>query len=1119
MFEKYMLKQEGIDAINIALAVLDKSGKILLLNRQGSQFFTQNNDSVIGSDFFELSVDKDKLKDTKTTFNRVMSDDTDALDMLRALEAQDISKKYYLDWEISVLRDKNGVIDGALCLGIDITKQRETEKILQFKSEEQSALNSILRISLEDIELEEQLQKALDILLGLSWLPIAPKGGIFQVDEKSDTLILKVQTGLNPEIQTACARVPFGHCLCGRAAASREIQYACCLDKRHEITFDGIKPHGHYNIPILSKNGVLGVIVVYLEHGHERDEREVKFFGAVANTLAGLIEHRRTQDDLYSSREKLSEAQQIAHLGGLEWSIADGEIKLSKEAELITGVFSSSKKLTMETFLNIVHPDDRDSLMEALERAVEKGEAFSMDYHIQRLDGERRAIHSYAKPIYGNTGKIVGIRGTLQDITQRKELEEKLSQSAAVFENTSEAVMIMDIDKKIISINRAFTDITGYTEKDILTKRSSVLRSDRHDEEFYESIWRRIYKNGNWQGELWSKRKDGDVFPQWTNISVVKDSEGVVSSYVCVFSDISSIKESQNKLDYLAHHDPLTDLPNRLLFNARVEQSLASARRNKTLLAVLFLDLDHFKNINDTLGHPIGDLLLKEVSSRLIECVREEDIVSRLGGDEFSILLEEMHDPNFASIVARKIIGLLSKKYILDNHEVFVTCSVGISIFPNDGDDITTLLKNADSALYRAKDQGRNTYQYYTEELSIRAMERMMMENSLRYALERNELIVYYQPQVDLYSGHIIGMEALLRWQHPEIGLIPPNDFIPLAEETGLIIPIGEWVLRTACARLQSWIESGFPKMRMAVNLSSCQFNQRNLPEVISNILQETGLDPTLLEIELTERIVMSDAEKSVKMITDLKKLNIQLSIDDFGTGYSSLSYLKKFPIDRIKIDKSFVNNIISDSEDAAISQAIISMSHGMSLKTIAEGVETVEQLEFLRSRKCDEVQGFYFSKPLPETDIERLLRDGTKVYTQQKIYEEEKHLLLVSDEKWVTDKLLDILNDDNYEITAVSTQEEAINILAVKRIDVIVVDDFMPKINGIGLLSKLQKLYPDTVRILLIKYSDPGIIARAINESGVYKVVSKPWLDEQLRDYVKSAFSYQKSTLPRRSE
>jgi diguanylate cyclase (GGDEF)-like protein/PAS domain S-box-containing protein len=733
-----------------------------------------------------------------------------------------------------------------------VNEYQEIEKKLHREREEQSALNSILRLSLEAIPLQEQLERVMDILLSLSWLQIETKGGIFQVDEKSDTLVLKVQRGLHPVLLTSCARVPFGFCLCGRAAQNKEIQHAECIDERHDVTFDGITPHGHYNVPILSGDDeVLGVIVLYLKHGHKKNYQEIAFLSSVASTLAGLIEHRMTQEEL-------------------------------------------------------------------------------------RL-------------------------------------------SAAVFENTTDGVSITDKNARIISVNRAFTEITGYSEKELIGKTPSILQSGHHDKEFYTSMWSRIHKHGSWRGEIWNKRKNGEIYPQWLSISVVKNEYGKRTNYIGVFSDISKLKEVEQKLEYLAHHDSLTGLPNRLLLDSRIKQSLSRATRNNATLAILFLDLDHFKNVNDTLGHPIGDLLLQEVSDRLLECTREEDLIARLGGDEFAIILEGIHDSRDAGKVASKIIETLSEKYTLCEHEVFISCSIGISMFPDDGNNPTELFRNADSALYRAKNEGRNNYRYYTEELTLQAIQRMRMEGNLRYALERNELSVYYQPQIDLSNGQIVGMEALLRWKHPELGFIPPSTFIPIAEDTGLIIPIGAWVLHTACAFLKECIDQGLPKIRVAVNISSYQFHHENLSETVSKILHETGLEAKCLELELTEGIVMKDAESSILILNDLKEIGVEFSIDDFGTGYSSLSYLKRFPIDRIKIDRSFVRNIITDSKDASIAQAIISMSHGMDIKVLAEGVETLEQQEFLRSKNCDEMQGYYFSHPLPEDDMKRLLYDTSE--------------------------------------------------------------------------------------------------------------------------------------------
>jgi diguanylate cyclase (GGDEF)-like protein/PAS domain S-box-containing protein len=988
--------------------------------------------------------------------------------------------------------------------------ENQNEGDLRIEKEEQSALNTLLRISLEELTLQQQFERALDVILALSWLPIEPKGGIFQVEDDSETLVLQAQRGLAPSLLTLCARVPFGYCLCGRAAATQEIQYASCLDPRHDINYPGIQPHGHYNVPILSRHGLLGVIVLYLKHGHARQEREVEFLGSVANTLAGMIDHRLTQDALLASRARLAEAQRVAHLGGWEWDIERNAFRLSEETCRILEAPPQMATLTLETVLSLTHPDDRAAVEAALAQSASHGSPFQADFRILLPSGVERIVHGMAEAVCGTDGRITRLSGSLQDITERKQAEEKLRLSAIVFENTTEGVMITDDTSRIISVNKAFTEITGYGQDELIGMTPNALKSGRHDEEFFAAMWNIIRYTGRWQGEVWNRRKNGDIYPEWLNISVVKGDHGRATHYVGVFSDISAMKESESKLDHLAHHDPLTGLPNRLLLNARMEHSLTRARRNNSLLAILFLDLDRFKNINDTLGHPIGDLLLQEVAHRLTGCVREEDTVTRLGGDEFTILLEDLQNSRFASDIAQKIIAVLADRFVLQGHEVFITCSIGISLFPSDGDNVTNLLKNADSALYRAKEQGRNNYQYYTEELTTRAMERLSMENNLRHALERNELVVHYQPQVDLYSGSIIGMEALLRWQHPEMGLVGPSTFIPLAEETGLIIPIGEWVLRTACARLQAWIDAGLPKVRMAVNLSSRQFNQKNLAEVIASALRDTGLDPNCLELELTESLIMQDAEAAIVVLHKIKALGVQFSIDDFGTGYSSLSYLKRFPIDRIKIDQSFVRNITTDPEDAAVSQAIISLSHSLNMKTVAEGVETIEQQEFLRSRQCDEIQGFYFSRAVPAHEMELLLKEGVKQEGQRPdVNREERILLLVDDEVNVLEALVRILRPEGYRILRATRPHEALDLLAVHPVSVIISDQRMPEMNGVDLLRKVKKLHPNTVRIMLTGYADQKTTADAINEGALYKFILKPWEEEQLRTDVRDAFKH----------
>ncbi len=435
-------------------------------------------------------------------------------------------------------------------------------------------------------------------------------------------------------------------------------------------------------------------------------------------------------------------------------------------------------------------------------------------------------------------------------------------------------------------------------------------------------------------------------------------------------------KQAEERVRHLAHFDGLTGLPNRSMFNQRAGHALAQARRNAEALAILFIDLDRFKNINDTLGHDAGDRVLEEAAERLRACLRESDTVGRLGGDEFVVLIEELPDPAQVAIVAQKIIAAIARPFALEAQEVHITASIGISTFPDDSQSVEGLMKNADIAMYRAKEQGKNSYRFYSAQMNVHTLERLALESDLRKALERDEFLLHYQPKVDIGSGLIVGMEALLRWQRADGTLVPPAQFIPLAEETGLIVPIGEWVLKTACARNRAWHDLGLPRTRIAVNLSVRQFDKAGLLQDVARVLAETGLGADSLELEITESMVMRDPENTVSLLNELKAMRIRLSIDDFGTGYSSLAYLKRFPIDSVKIDRSFIQGLPDDGDDAAITQAIIAMAHSLRLKVIAEGVETAEQLGFLREHGCDEMQGYLFSRPLPEAGILRLLRE-----------------------------------------------------------------------------------------------------------------------------------------------
>ncbi|MBK1642521.1 two-component system response regulator [Chromatium okenii] len=559
----------------------------------------------------------------------------------------------------------------------------------------------------------------------------------------------------------------------------------------------------------------------------------------------------------------------------------------------------------------------------------------------------------------------------------RGDADTTLRQAATVFEHTREGVIITDLEANILSINRAYTAITGYAEAEVLGLNPRLLQSGRQDQGFYQELWAQLLANGHWQGEIWNRRKNGDIYPQLLSISVVYDSQGQPSHYVGVMTDISQLKQSEAQLKHLAHYDPLTHLPNRLLVHTRLQQALDRAERQRQRVAVLFLDLDRFKNVNDSLGHPAGDELLEALARRLsARLLDDHTIIGRLGGDEFLIVLEQITCPESAALVAQKVLKLLEQPFNLGAaehmHEVYIGASIGISVYPDDGTLVTELVKHADVALYQSKEQGRNTYRFYTPTLTVAANERLALEARLHRALANNEFVLYYQPQFDTQAGALIGCEALVRWMCPEEGMISPARFIPLAEETGQIVALGEWVLRAACEQGKRWLDAGFPPLFIAVNLSGRQLQQHDLVQRIAAILEDTQLPAHWLKLELTESMIMGGGEQAVTLLQALKTLGTRLSIDDFGTGYSSLAYLKRFPIDELKIDQGFVRDIPNDENDMEIAATIIAMARNLNLRVIAEGVETTAQLEFLTRQGCYACQGYLFGRPVPVAEFER---------------------------------------------------------------------------------------------------------------------------------------------------
>jgi diguanylate cyclase (GGDEF)-like protein/PAS domain S-box-containing protein len=588
----------------------------------------------------------------------------------------------------------------------------------------------------------------------------------------------------------------------------------------------------------------------------------------------------------------------------------------------------------------------------------------------QRKNGTFYWDAAVISPVRNEEGEITNFVAVQEDITSRKETEERLLLSMHLLDSLNEGVAVTDAERNLVYVNPAFTAITGYAAEEVLGKNPHVLSSGLMDQAFYEEMWKDINESGHWEGEIIDRRKNGESYAEWLSITALKADDGEISRYVSVFTDISDRKETEQQVAHMAQHDFLTGLPNRMLLLDRLSQAIAHARRAKLKVAVMFLDLDRFKSINDTLGHFVGDKLLQEVSGNVGRVSRASDTVCRIGGDEFVIMSPNLESAEDVTVIANKLLESIAAITVISGHEIDITASIGISIFPDDGNDGEELLRHADAAMYHAKQLGSNNYQFFTAEMNRRARQRLAIENKLRHALEREELLLYYQPQVERLSGRIIGAEALLRWKDPETGIIEPKHFISIAEETGLIIPIGEWVLREACRQNATWRRMGLPEITVSVNLSTVQFRQKNLDGLIREALQENALDPSGLMLEITESVVMNDTDAAIMMLYGIKKLGVKLAMDDFGTGYSSLIYLKRLPIDKLKIDQSFVGHMADDSDDAVIVSTTINMARNLGLNHVAEGVETREQLELLSLYGCDEMQGYYFGKPVPAEEF-----------------------------------------------------------------------------------------------------------------------------------------------------
>lgn len=704
-----------------------------------------------------------------------------------------------------------------------------------------------------------------------------------------------------------------------------------------------------------------------------RDENENLIIWIVA--ITDITEHKQVEEALRGSEVTLSSIFEQAAVGVCLINSHNGKfLRVNKKFSEIIG-YSPEEILSLD-FMKITHPDDLqadlDNMRLLLEGTINE---FSMEKRYFRKDGLIVWLNLTVSPMWKTGEQASSHIAVVKDITEQKQAEEKLRLAATIFENTDEGIMVTDARCNIVLVNKAFTVITGYKSDDVLGKNPRVLQSGRHDTVFYKTMWNILNTDGQWRGEMLNRRKNGEVFPAWENINIVRDEQEHIINYIAIFSDISILKESEKRLVHLAHHDTLTGLPNRLRFIANLEQAIESAKRHSHKVALMFMDLDRFKHINDTFGHDVGDQLLKTIAERLKSCVRAEDTVARLGGDEFTVVLTEIAEAEDASVIADKIVKIVRKPVILGMHTINTSASVGISIFPDNAVDCEVMVKTADTAMYHAKSMGKNSFQFITTELALRTINYVQIEQDLRKAIDYKEFELYYQPQIKLSNGRVAGVEALIRWNHPDHGQLLPERFIPVADDSNLINTISEWVLRTALRDYKCWLKSGLIEPRIAVNITGRQITSEQCIIRLLSVLDELDPKPSTLQLdlEITETALES-TERTIDIINTLKDRGVMFAIDDFGTGHSSLSRLKQLPVEALKIDRSFISRIADMGNDKAIAAAIIAMAHSLDLRVIAEGVETRSQLDVLKALDCDEIQGFYFSKPVPASEIPQLL-------------------------------------------------------------------------------------------------------------------------------------------------
>lgn len=861
-------------------------------------------------------------------------------------------------------------------LGRDITSHKRLITALEHRTQEQEVLMHITALWHDaSMPLQVRMENILKSLISIPWLSLSSKAAWFLAVPERNELKLAASINFEPEHVASCGRLRYMECLCGRAAEFRETQYIPHNKEKSTDRCPIQQEHYHYIIPLRStsnmpdmKGDFLGCLSLYTFAPPDDPQRFRHFFDAVAKVIAMGLEKMQLSQRLMDRLTELQMAAEMLSLGIIKYDFKTQAMSWSKHVYEILELDSEAVRPSLKNYLKRVCVTDRPRVLNAFKLLLKEGKPVDIRHALRFNGGVQRVVHLKVNLL--KKEDALTVYGILQDITLNMAMEEQLSLLVSILEKSKEAVVVTDKDNRILSVNRAFTAITGYAPEEVIGKSPNILKSGYHNRSFYEEMWKSLQTTDHWEGEIWNRHKDGHTYPEWISIYVIRDKDGNPQRHISLFHEITKEKEVEALLEYHENYDALTDLPNKTLFMDRIHTAIEQRDENASV-AVIVLDLDDFKRVNDSYGYTKGDMILQDAASRLSTLAALNATICRLGGDEFGVVHICFDEKDVLSLLS-KLHSAFEAPFGVD--DIYLTASIGVSMAPADGTEPNDLIKKAETAMYAAKNAGKAQHFFFRKELSDSIERLLNMEKLLRHAIEAKEITLVYQPKVDLQSGRIVSVEALARWSPAELGFVSPAEFIPLAEATKLITPLGKLIVEKAAIQAVEWKKQGYD-ITVAFNLSPVQFRIEGVVEDVLSIIDQVGAAPELMEVEITEGAVLDNEERAIGLLNELKDRGIKIAMDDFGMGYSSLYYLKRLPIDSLKIDMVFVRELPYDKDACAITNSVISMAKAMGLKTVAEGVETQEALDFLKEHNCDMIQGYFFSPPVTAERLTELLK------------------------------------------------------------------------------------------------------------------------------------------------